>query len=133
MNLTHFHHTCMSGGKIYNSSRILHALLRRKAVPKTGGYLFKKFLIKTTEYGWVGAVGHCPNPLKTLNTPPGRKCAIQGCTAQYTYKCIFCRILYVFVQLYSTGTTCMVEFTGYTLQVYNNCAHHARMKRTVQC
>jgi hypothetical protein len=34
----------------------------------------------------------------------------------------------VFVQLY----TCMVELTVYTLQVYNNYAHHARMKRTIQ-
>ena len=39
MNLTHFHHTCMAGGKIYNSSRILHALLKKSY--KTGGCLLK--------------------------------------------------------------------------------------------
>ena len=38
-------------------------------------------------------------------------------------------LYYVFVQLY-TG---MVELTEYTIQVYNNCAHHARMKCTIQC
>ena len=39
MNLTDFHHTCMAGGKIYNSSRILHALLKKSF--KTGGCLLK--------------------------------------------------------------------------------------------
>ena len=29
--------------------------------------------------------------------------------------------------------TGMVELTKYTIQVYNNCAHHARMKCTIQC
>ena len=38
-------------------------------------------------------------------------------------------LYYVFVQLYK----CMVELTEYTIQVYNNYAHHARMKRTIQC
>ena len=37
--------------------------------------------------------------------------------------------VFVFVQLY-TG---MAELTEYTIQVYNNCAHHARMKCTIQC
>ena len=37
--------------------------------------------------------------------------------------------VFVFVQLY-TG---MAELTEYTMQVYNNCAHHARMKCTIQC
>ena len=39
MNLSHFHHTCMAGGKIYNSSRILHALLKKSY--KTGGCILK--------------------------------------------------------------------------------------------
>ena len=29
--------------------------------------------------------------------------------------------------------TCTSELTGYTVQVYDNCAHHARMKRTIPC
>ena len=37
--------------------------------------------------------------------------------------------VFVFVQLY-TG---MAELTEYTIQVYNNCAHHACMKCTIQC
>ena len=37
--------------------------------------------------------------------------------------------VFVFVQLY-TG---MAELTEYTIQVYNNGAHHARMKCTIQC
>ena len=56
MNLTDFHHTCMAGEKIYNSSRILHALHVLKKNCKTGGCLLK---ISDQDHrirvgGWVG-------------------------------------------------------------------------------
>ena len=51
MNLTDFHHTCMDGGKIYNSSRILHALLKKSC--KTGGCLLK-ISDQDHRIGWVG-------------------------------------------------------------------------------
>ena len=85
MNLTHFHHTCMAGGNIYNSSRILHALLKKSY--KTGGCLLKlsdqDHRIQNTS-GWVGGVSCCPNPLKKLNIPRRRRSAIPWLAAAQT-------------------------------------------------
>ena len=65
-----------------------------------------------------------------INQPTGAQVQYEHCLGTLCEIHIQMYFLYyVFVQLY-TG---MVELTEYTIQVYNNCAHHARMKRTIQC